>query len=595
MAPLEPSDDRRGHASAREGGQVGRRPLVSEGPDEARRQATWLAAELAAASAGVGTVTWDLRTGEIDWDDRLLALFGYDGWVHGFADIGAFESRVHPEDLTRLRRLVRTVIDTCDDFEALCRIEGLHGETRGISVRGRALCSPDGRATRLLAAARDVTAERTRERALGRTPGSIAVDAATARLRLILQVGAELAGTLDAAVVAERLPRLVVSGPAHGCVVTIINARGVPDAVGSWHVDPARRGPLAEYARERRGVLAGISGLQPAWKTGVRAQASGAEALDDLPQGRARELFAALAPATAMVVPMRGNGRNLGVLTLFYNTGEPDAESTATAQEIADRAGLSLTKGRQYDQQHQLAEQLQRSMLTAPQQPEGAEIAVRYLPAAEAAAVGGDWYDAFPQAAGAPMPGLADVPRPDTTAAATMGQLRSLLRGIATTHDDATSAAVPTRLDRAMRLLGIDTLATVAVVGLERAPGGGFGLRWSSAGHLPPAVLSPAGVCRWLTGASGPMLGLGLGHPRQDGFAAVEPGSTVLLYTDGLVERRHVGLDAALARLQEALSGMADRPPARLCDELLQRLVPGHPDDDVAVLAVRLHLHDSSG
>jgi serine phosphatase RsbU (regulator of sigma subunit) len=91
------------------------------------------------------------------------------------------------------------------------------------------------------------------------------------------------------------------------------------------------------------------------------------------------------------------------------------------------------------------------------------------------------------------------------------------------------------------------------------------------------------------------MLGLGLSDPRQDGVATVEPGSTVLLYTDGLVERRHIGVDAALARLQEALSGLADLPPARVCDELLQRLVPGRAVDDVAVLAVRLHPHDSSG
>jgi serine phosphatase RsbU (regulator of sigma subunit) len=421
------------------------------------------------------------------------------------------------------------------------------------------------------------------------------VEAATARLRLILQVGTELAGTLDAAVVAERLPRLVVPALADGCVVTIINARGIPDAVGSWHADPARRGLLAEYARERRGVLARISGLQPAWNTGVRAQTSGAEALDDLPHGRARELFAALAPAAVMVVPMRASGSILGVLTLFYDTGHPDAEGTATAQEIADRAGLSLGKARQYYQQHQLAEQLQRSMLTAPRQPEGAEIAVRYVPAAEDAAVGGDWYDAFRQADGSTMLVIGDVSGHDAAAAATMGQLRSLLRGIATTHDAASPAAVLTKLDRAMRLLGIDTLATAAVVVLERTPGGGFGLRWSSAGHLPPAVLSPAGVCGWLTGASGPMLGLGLSDPRQDGVATVEPGSTVLLYTDGLVERRHIGVDAALARLQEALSGLADLPPARLCDELLQRLVPGRAVDDVAVLAVRLHPRGSSG
>jgi serine phosphatase RsbU (regulator of sigma subunit) len=190
---------------------------------------------------------------------------------------------------------------------------------------------------------------------------------------------------------------------------------------------------------------------------------------------------------------------------------------------------------------------------------------------------------------------IGDVSGHDTAAAATMGQVRNLLRGIATTHDDASPAAVLAQLDRAMRMLGVDTLATAAVVRLEREPEGGFLLRWSSAGHLPPAVLGPAGGCRFLTGASGPMLGLGLPHPRHDGVAAAEPGSIVLLYTDGLVERRHVGMEVALARLQEALSGLAGRPPEPLCDELLRQLVPGRPVDDVAVLAVRLHPQDPGG
>jgi serine phosphatase RsbU (regulator of sigma subunit) len=139
-----------------------------------------------------------------------------------------------------------------------------------------------------------------------------------------------------------------------------------------------------------------------------------------------------------------------------------------------------------------------------------------------------------------------------------------------------------------MALLDIGTLATAAVVRLEWSGDGGVGLRWSSAGHLPPAVLGPAGDVRWLTGASGPVLGLGLDLSRPDGVGAVEAGSTVLLYTDGLVERRDVGLDAALERLQEALTDLAGLSPAQVCDELLRRLVPGRPADDVALLAVRL-------
>ena len=143
------------------------------------------------------------------------------------------------------------------------------------------------------------------------------------------------------------------------------------------------------------------------------------------------------ARARRRLLPLRARGRTLGLLTALPRAGQrrPGDEDLATAQDVADRAGLALDNARLFAAQQQLAEGLQRSLLTEPPQPDHGEIAVRYLPAAEAAQVGGDWYDAFLQPGGATMLVIGDVVGHDTEAAAAMGQLRGLLRGIATYSD----------------------------------------------------------------------------------------------------------------------------------------------------------------
>ena len=145
----------------------------------------------------------------------------------------------------------------------------------------------------------------------------------------------------------------------------------------------------------------------------------------------------------------------------------PSADDIAVAQDVADRAGLALDNARLYSAQQQLAEGLQRSLLTEPPEPDHAEIAVRYLPAAEAARVGGDWYDAFLQPGGATMLVIGDVVGHDTEAAAAMGQLRGLLRGIATTATPARSRCCAGWTPR-WRPCRPGTLATAAIARFEQ-------------------------------------------------------------------------------------------------------------------------------
>jgi serine phosphatase RsbU (regulator of sigma subunit) len=218
-----------------------------------------------------------------------------------------------------------------------------------------------------------------------------------------------------------------------------------------------------------------------------------------------------------------------------------------------------------------------------------AAVAVRYVPAAEAAQVGGDWYDAFLQRDGDPVLVIGDVVGHDTAAAATMGQLRGLLRGVAH-HSGAGPSEVLRGLDQAIAAMHPGTMATAAVVHIEGLrPGEEARLRWANAGHPPPVVLFPDGVTRVLGGPLGDlMLGVDETAERAEHLLALPPGAVVLLYTDGLIERRGSSIDAGMDRLCRHLADLAERPVEDIADEVLARMLPDTPPDDVALVVVRL-------
>jgi serine phosphatase RsbU (regulator of sigma subunit) len=173
-----------------------------------------------------------------------------------------------------------------------------------------------------------------------------------------------------------------------------------------------------------------------------------------------------------------------------------------------------------------------------------------------------------------------------------MGQLRSLLRGIAS-YSDAGPGEVLRGLDAAMAQLQLDTYATAAVARFEQtgdeAARGVTRMRWSNAGHMPPLVIHPDGTLAAPADWKGALLlGVDPTAPRAEQVVTLTAGTTVLLYTDGLVERRDSDLDEGVHRLRAEVAHLAGRPLAELCDELLERLVQGKPEDDVALVAIRL-------
>jgi serine phosphatase RsbU (regulator of sigma subunit) len=414
------------------------------------------------------------------------------------------------------------------------------------------------------------------------------------RLALLARVSSELAGALSSDAATRRLPAMLAPALADGCIVTVLDDRGHLRHAGSWHVDAEARAQLKTFAQQ---ALA-VPGLLERFQAGAGGDAPVAAAEDGrtsaVRQSETRTTESPRADAV-VVVPIKRRGRALGELVLLYSAGRsPNDEDLASVQDIADRTGLALDNARLYGQQRQLAEELQRSLLTAPPEPpsDHAEIAVRYLPAAEVAAVGGDWYDAFFQDDGTTVLIIGDVVGHDTAAAATMGQLRGLLRGIATSSDGG-PARMLSSLDRSMALLRLDALATAAVACFEQTEDDRehqlTRMRWSSAGHPPPFTISSSGEVAILERQPELMLGVDPSAQRTEEIVVLSAGTTVLLYTDGLIERRDSDLDTGLDRLRVALTELADLALQPLCDQLLERLVQGRPSDDVALVAIRMY------
>ncbi|CAA9419757.1 MAG: Uncharacterized, RsbU-domain-containing protein [uncultured Quadrisphaera sp.] len=659
---------------------------------------------LAVDAAGIGTFDWDVGSGRLRWDERLLELFGHTEETFG-GTIASFNERVHPEDLPGVSEEIARAVQACGEVDLEYRIVLPDGGVRWVRARGRALGGEDGRAVRLLGAAHDVTPRREadlqvarvleamsaafysldrdwrftyvnaeaermlgreREELLGRSlweafpaaagsvfedtyrealasgrprtaeayypapldgwfelrvwpgPDGIGVyflditarrrlqeqsERSTARLALVAEVVAELSVILDTATAVQRLAELVVPTLGDWCVVTLLDDDGRAREVGSWHVDPAQRGLVSAYARARRGELSRVPAAARSLLTGratVVPQVPAAGMAEHLGE-EAAELLARLAPGSALVVPLRGRGRSLGILGLGIRArgGQLADLSAEVAEDVAARAGLALDNLRLYDEQRRLAEGLQRSLLTDPPQPDHGQIVVRYRPAAQAAQVGGDWYDAFLQSDGATVLVIGDVVGHDTAAAAAMGQLRGLLRGIGY-HTGAGPAEVLAGLDAAMAGLSIGTTATAVVARLEQTPEqleqGLTVVRWSNAGHPPPFWITADGRVGSLSpersDGTDLLLGIDPGTRRRERVVTLGRGATLLLFTDGLVERRDQGLDEGLALLHEVLVELADRPLDELCDEVLARLVPVRSEDDVALVAVRLHPQD---
>lgn len=670
---------------------------------------------LAVDAAGVGAFVWDLGSGSLRWDGRMLELFGLDEASFG-ATIESFNRLVHPDDLPRVSAALERAISTCGDYEAEYRVVLPGGGVRWIEARGRAIPDrPAGPAARLVGAAHDTTevregearigrvlesmssaffqldadwrftyvnseAERLlgqgRSRLLGQTiwdaypdavgtsfeeryrwaattgspvsfeahypapldgwyeirawpsPEGLAVyfvdisarraaqdalDRSAQRLALLASVSEALTATLDPTEGVSRLATLLVPELGDWCLVTLVEdpsaanwRRGLRDV--AWtHAEEAMVGVLRDYAALRLAAMTDASYLARSIRemTSVLMESDAAEQVAAvLVPGTARERLRELDPASALAVPLRARGRIVGVVTLFRGKGRSafSAADLSLLEDIGARAALALDNARLYASQRDVSEALQRSMLTDPPPSEHLEIVTRYSPADDASRIGGDWYDAFLQQGRGPgghdmVVVVGDVVGHDVHAAAAMGQVRGLLRGLAV-HSGYAPGAILSGVDAVMASLRMETTATAVVARIERHPrpdavsGKEVVLRWAHAGHPPGLLLAPDGSLSRLADIerNDLLLGLDPHAPRTERVAFLAPGSILLLYTDGLVERRDRDVDEGVDALAGLLRDLAPRTADlhELSDRLLAGMIDERPEDDVALLLVRL-------
>ncbi|MFE1169489.1 PP2C family protein-serine/threonine phosphatase [Nocardiopsis sp. NPDC058789] len=374
-------------------------------------------------------------------------------------------------------------------------------------------------------------------------------EAETARNRLtfLSAASAQLMATLQRSEIYGRLEKLLI--PVHA------------SAVDLWVVE---EGSLVPLEGSGSGAPPDAAVRAVAERRPVRGEAT--------PEGLVGTAF-----------PFLLASRSLGAMVLHRTDGAvPDDD--VMLGELARRVATAMDNAQRFEHERDTAAALQRAMLTRLPRLPGMELTARYLPAEDGMNVGGDWYDVFPVEDGEYVGVVGDVTGHGIHAAVTMGQLRTALRAYSV--HERSPAALLGLLHRLLDRLEPDLFATAVIV---RFRPGDPHVTLASAGHPPPLLRDASGEAAPVEADSGGMLGLPIDLTFTDNRVEVPPGGALLLYTDGLVERRGEPIDTGIARLRACFGDASrrSRGAEEAADRLLASALRGHAcDDDVCMLVL---------
>ncbi|MGC0419857.1 SpoIIE family protein phosphatase [Embleya sp. AB8] len=426
-----------------------------------------------------------------------------------------------------------------------------------------------------------------------------ALDQAHRRLALLDRAALEIGTTLDTDTTCRELVDLLVPVLADVVGVELLEpadpdqelGRPAPDTVrlrrAAWTAIPELRylsailGRPGEHIDYQPG--ADVARVVLTGRTVVDNRPTDAALRATAPDASRVAVYRAAGMHSALLVPLIARGETIGTLSLVRAGASPPftADDVEMARDLAHRAATCVDNARRYSREHGVALALQRALLARPKAPHpDIELATRYLPAGRSVEVGGDWFDAIALPHGRTLLAVGDVMGHGVQAAVDMSHYRALLRVLAA--GGSSPEVILERADRMSQEAGLDRVATCLLVLVDPRAGSST---FANAGHLPPLLVGPSGESTLLEVPTGPPLGTGCG-----GYAAyVRPhvgDSVMIMYTDGLVERRDEDIDVSLARLV-SVPLAPDAPLEELLDVLLDRLVLPPVEDDIAVVAAR--------
>jgi len=476
---------------------------------------------------------------------------------------------VAPEDGVRIRDAWRDRLNWPELWEDEYRLTGADGKSYAILCRGRCVRNDQGRILGWTGINLDIT-QRSRARD---------------QLNFLVELGRMLSMSLDPATTLERFADFMIPRMADWCSLEIVPDSGDLQLVAVRHADPAKADLLRRLRAYPRGLQARET-IDDILRTGtpVMYPAITDEMLVASAQDKQHlSLLHSAGITSTMIVPLRARDRVLGILTLANaESGRTFTQDDVHFMEIVcARAALAYDNARSYAKEQQVADTFQRASLptTLPQLP-GISLHAIYIPGATESEVGGDWYDAFQLPDGRLAFSIGDVAGKGLRAAVAMASTRPALRGCAL--EGLSPGEVLRRVNQRLSYDGGGMVTAVAGV-LDPVS---LMLTVASAGHPAPLVGHVDGTVDRLI-ARGLPLGLFADHQYEEITVHLDPGSLVVLYTDGLIEFDH-NIFEGERLLVEAIQGEIEMktpdPPAALA----RRVILGAPQDDVAVLTIRI-------